>query len=113
MVFLPQVPGSGAWGGMGVRPQVGVRAQSVGDPGQRGLCLLACPCPASRASGFFNLFLCDGSIPGGKDTVARKDPPTGSLLCGAQREAGQLRFRPWFCISASLCHTYLVCAMGR
>ena len=73
-----------------------------------GLCLLASPCPASRASGFFSLFLCDGSMPGGKDTEVRKDPPTGSLLCGAQREAGQLRFRPWFCISASLCHTYLV-----
>lgn len=56
MVLLPQMPGSGEWGGMGVRPQVGLRAQTAGGLGQRGLCLLACPCLASRASGFFNLF---------------------------------------------------------
>ena len=56
VVFLPQMLGSGEQGGMGVRPQVGLRAQSVGDPGRGGLYLLACPCSASWASGFLNLF---------------------------------------------------------
>lgn len=37
MVLLPQMPGSGEWGGMGVRPQVGLRAQTAGGLGQRGL----------------------------------------------------------------------------
>ena len=35
MVLLPQMPGSGEWGGMGVRPQVGLRAQRKGKEERR------------------------------------------------------------------------------
>ena len=83
--------GNGDGWGSGSHLQVpggGLRGQDVGEPSQRGLCLLARLCPASWASGFFNLLLCDRLHTWWWGHSSEKDtPPTGSLLRVAQQEA--------------------------
>lgn len=71
------------------------------------------PCLVSQVSGLFNLLLCNKLHTWWWGHSHQTDTATWSLHHRAKQGAEQLRFRPWFCISASLCHTYLICAMGR